>query len=163
MDRYLLLKRNVDYLMKENGVKNYAELASLSGLQQPTLHRIIRGKSKDPSIGSLESIGNALGVPFWALVEIDMIAEGITRVDTSKFFRQLKEQSSSSMLMQDDLRLRKCIELAIQSLQVFKADSLPTPEEISRCAVAIYRTALPVEKTMELEQLADSIAHASIS
>lgn len=163
MNRYELLIRNVDYLMKENGIKNYAELATRSGMQQPTLHRIIKGKSKDPSISSLEAIGNALGVPFWTLVEIDLMSEGVTRVDTARFFKQLRESSHSSVTMHDDLRLRKSIELAIQSLQVYKADSLPTPEEIARCSTAIYKAALPIEKAGDLKEFADSIAHASIS
>ena len=149
--------------MKENGVKNYAELALMSGMQQPTLHRIIKGKSKDPTVGSLEAIGNALGVPFWALIEIDLVAEGLTKVDTARFFKQLRESSNSSMAMHDDLRLRKSIELAIQSLQVYKSDSLPTPEEIARCSTAIYKAALPIERASDLKDFADSIAHASIS
>lgn len=163
MERYELLKKNVDHLMNINGIKSYAELAHLAGMQQPTLHRIIKGKSKDPTVSSLESIGNALGVPFWSLIEIDLVEAGVTKIDTNRYFRYLNDQITNSELVESDLKLRKSIELAIQSIQILKKSNSITPEEIARCSVAIYRAATPDMSQDDLKMTAKFLAHASVS
>lgn len=163
MNRNDLLIRNVKFLMHENGIRNFAELSEKSGLQQPTLHRIVKGKIKDPTISSLVALGDALGVPFWSLIEVDLIKEGVTKIDTERYFNQAMISAANNNGLYDDLRLRKSIELAVQSLQVQRTDALPSPEEIARCATAIYKASFPLTNINDIKSIAGAIAHASIS
>lgn len=48
----------IDALMRKRGIKNPSELARLAGLQQPTVHRILNGASRDPESKTIEKLAS---------------------------------------------------------------------------------------------------------
>jgi len=56
------LKDRLADLMRSRKIVSEAELARRSGVNQPTIHRILTGESKNPRTENLEKIARALGV-----------------------------------------------------------------------------------------------------
>lgn len=56
------LAANILYLMSKKGIKSVASLSRLSGIPQPTMHKIIAGEVKSPGFEKLKQIADVLGV-----------------------------------------------------------------------------------------------------
>lgn len=54
--------------MDAKGIGSVAELARISGVQQPTVHRIISGETRSPRISTLKQLADALGIPCSSLI-----------------------------------------------------------------------------------------------
>lgn len=55
------LKRNLQYLIDKHGT-NPTALAALTGVPQPTIHRILTGESKDPRSSTLQPLADHFNV-----------------------------------------------------------------------------------------------------
>ena len=130
MDTQSILLNNMKYLMDMHGIDLATELARRANLNQPTVHRILSGEVRDPRISRLQAIGEAQGIPYWALTELDCEASGISQLDSAKWMSEKLAQLASVSLGTDVLRLRAAIELAITSIQGYKGGALPTPDEM---------------------------------
>ncbi|MCX8582501.1 MULTISPECIES: S24 family peptidase [unclassified Gilliamella] len=64
--------RNLKYLMSEKGILNVTELARLTKIHQPTLHRLLAGDVKDPKYINLKQLADYFGVVVSDLVEKDL-------------------------------------------------------------------------------------------
>lgn len=65
------LTTNLLFLMAKHGIPSATELARMSGLKQPTVHRIIKGESRDPRLSNLKALADVFGIKYWKLTEID--------------------------------------------------------------------------------------------
>ncbi|KXJ55166.1 MAG: hypothetical protein AXW15_07820 [Neptuniibacter sp. Phe_28] len=65
------LTTNLLFLMAKNSIPSATELARLSGLKQPTVHRIIKGESRDPRLSNLKALADVFGIKYWKLTEVD--------------------------------------------------------------------------------------------
>lgn len=63
---------NLKYLMSEKGILNVTELARLTKIHQPTLHRLLAGEVKDPKYINLKQLADYFGVVVSDLVEKDL-------------------------------------------------------------------------------------------
>lgn len=63
---------NLKYLMGERGILNVTELARLTKIHQPTLHRLLAGEVKDPKYINLKQLADYFGVVVSDLVEKDL-------------------------------------------------------------------------------------------
>lgn len=63
---------NLKYLMVEKGISNVTELARLTKIHQPTLHRLLAGEVKDPKYVNLKQLSDFFGVKVSDLVEKDL-------------------------------------------------------------------------------------------
>lgn len=162
MNTINVLAKNLTYLMRMHGIESAAELARRANLQQPTVHRILTGAVRDPRISNLQAIGGALGVPYWALTEVDCEEEGITRLDSAAWMKEQRKRLATTNHAADVLRLRTAIELSISSIQLYKGGALPTADEIARSAATIYNSSLSLANPMNDSTL-DGIIQAAIS
>lgn len=64
--------RNLKYLMIERGILNVTELARLTKIHQPTLHRLLAGEVKDPKYINLKQLADYFGVVVSDLAEKDL-------------------------------------------------------------------------------------------
>src|SRR5690554_6833008 len=106
------LRRNIRFLMQQNGYgENATRLAEAIGMNQPTLHRIMKSESSDPKISNLRKIASYFGVTVGDLLDSDMQtlmhdepnhAKRLTLVDMAK----------------RTLRLRDALQMATYSLEV---------------------------------------------
>ena len=62
-----MLRERLKAAMSAAGIRSEGELARLSGVPQPTIHRIITGQSVDPRRSNLEKIANACGISYLEL------------------------------------------------------------------------------------------------
>lgn len=68
------LAQSIERLMQHHRIANLSELAELSGMNQPTLHRIMSGESREPRDSSLApltavfrvTLAQLKGEDFWA-------------------------------------------------------------------------------------------------
>lgn len=58
------------------GIKSEGELSRLSGVPQPTVHRIITGESREPKTPNLRKLAEACGLPGDAFTHVYMHATG---------------------------------------------------------------------------------------
>lgn len=162
MDNLNLFIKNVNYLMRIHNIDSAAELARLADLQQPTVHRILTGAVRDPRIANIQAIGRALGVPYWVLTELDCEQEEISKLDSSAWMQQQRKKLAATNHAADVLRLRKAIEVSIDSIRLYKGGALPTADEIARSAATIYNSSLSLSGTRSDETI-DAIIQAAVS
>jgi len=55
------LRRNIAYLIAKQGI-NPTALAKATGVQQPTIHRILKGESDDPRTATVQPLADYFGV-----------------------------------------------------------------------------------------------------
>lgn len=55
------LRRNLAYLIAKHGI-NPTALAKATGVQQPTIHRILKGESDDPRTATVQPLADYFGV-----------------------------------------------------------------------------------------------------
>lgn len=55
------LRRNLAYLIAKQGI-NPTALAKATGVQQPTIHRILKGESDDPRTATVQPLADYFGV-----------------------------------------------------------------------------------------------------
>ena len=65
------IQRNLLYLIAKHDT-NPTALASVTGLKQPTIHRILSGESEDPRAGTLRPLAEHFGVTVEALRTLDL-------------------------------------------------------------------------------------------
>jgi len=128
------LRRNIRFLMQQNGYgENATRLAEAIGMNQPTLHRIMKSESSDPKISNLRKIASYFGVTVGDLLDSDMQtlmhdepnpAKRLTLVDMAK----------------RTLRLRDALQMATYSLEVIDGANVKQ-EEVARVAAAIFEIA----------------------
>lgn len=69
-----LLHLNIEYLMNKAGISSVTELARLVKMQQPTLHRMLRGEVRNPKYTTLSHIATLFGISPVDLIEQDLQA-----------------------------------------------------------------------------------------
>lgn len=79
-----IIAKNVISLMKESGITTPTELARRSGLNQPTVHRILKGESLDPKLSNLKALAKALDAHYWQLTE-DYETSGVSEESKPEF------------------------------------------------------------------------------
>lgn len=67
-----VISKNVAWLMEKNSIKRSTELAKLTGVPQPTIHRMLSGLHGEPRGTTLRPIAEFFGVTLSALMETDM-------------------------------------------------------------------------------------------
>ena len=95
--------------MKAAGIRSEGELARLSGVTQPTVHRILSGESEDPRRKNLEKIADACGVSYQSLV-MDGVGETPGRynpqgADELDFIGHMDAWDSDTPLDPDEVEL----------------------------------------------------------
>jgi transcriptional regulator with XRE-family HTH domain len=66
-----LLRENLIFLQEFKEI-HPTDAAKQAGLNQPTVHRIFTGESKNPRQGNITKLASVYGVSFYALTEIDL-------------------------------------------------------------------------------------------
>ena len=66
-----LLASTILALMAKNGIKSVAKLARIAKVPQPTMHRIMAGEVKSPSLNTLSKISKALNTNLVNLMGIE--------------------------------------------------------------------------------------------
>ncbi len=66
-----LLVSTILVLMAKNGIKSVAKLARIAKVPQPTMHRIMAGEVKSPSLNTLSKISKALNTNLVNLMGLD--------------------------------------------------------------------------------------------
>lgn len=74
---------NLKLLMREKGIANVTELARITKIHQPTLHRLLAGEVKDPKYANLKQLADYFGVTVSDIVEKDM--SNMPKVDIVSF------------------------------------------------------------------------------
>lgn len=78
----MTIAKRLRYAMKHSGITTEAELHRASGINQPTIHRILSGESKSPRHTNIEALAHALGVsPYWLLLGDDLKSSQIKSVN----------------------------------------------------------------------------------
>lgn len=72
-----LLSKNVHWLMAKNKIASLSELARISGIPQPTLHRMTTGEAKEPRHSTIKPIADYFGVSLSDIIDKDMSDIGI--------------------------------------------------------------------------------------
>lgn len=67
-----IISKNVAWLMEKNSIRRSTELAKLTGVPQPTIHRLLSGTHSEPRGTTLRPIADFFGVTLSALMETDM-------------------------------------------------------------------------------------------
>ena len=67
------LRQNLIYLMSRQEI-NPSSLAKVTGLKQPTIHRVLKGDSEDPRTSTLQPIADYFGITVEFLRTVDMEA-----------------------------------------------------------------------------------------
>lgn len=65
---------NIRYLMSKKGITNVTELARVTKIHQPTLHRLLAGDVRDPRYLNLKQLANYFNVNVDELAERDLSA-----------------------------------------------------------------------------------------
>lgn len=63
---------NLKFLMNEKGINNVTELARMTKIHQPTLHRLLAGEVKDPKYLNLKQLADYFNVSVADIVERDL-------------------------------------------------------------------------------------------
>jgi len=96
--------------MAKHGIPSATELARLSGLKQPTVHRIIKGESRDPRLSNLKALADVFGLKYWKLTEVDLSLPNSGNVnETEAPYLASKAQKKLSL---DDKKLLRCAIIA---------------------------------------------------
>ena len=128
------LRRNIRFLMQQNGYgENATRLAEAIGMNQPTLHRIMKSESSDPKISNLRKIASYFGVTVGDLLDSDMQAI----VDNGPSYAK---RPTLVDMAKRTLRLRDALQMATYSLQVIDGANVKQ-EEVARVAAAIFEIA----------------------
>lgn len=64
---------NLKFLMNEKGINNVTELARMTKIHQPTLHRLLAGEVKDPKYLNLKQLADYFNVAVSDIVEKDLL------------------------------------------------------------------------------------------
>lgn len=129
------LRRNIRFLMQQNGFgENATRLAEAVGLNQPTLHRIMKSESSDPKISNLRKIASYFGVTVGDLLDADLQC-----IDENDRPAPLRRPTLTDMARRA-LRLRDALHMATNSLQVIDGADVKQ-EEVARVAAAIFEIA----------------------
>lgn len=74
---------NLKSLMHRRGVANVTELARLTKIHQPTLHRLLAGEVRDPKYANLKQLADYFGVTVSDIVETDLT--NTQKIDSLRF------------------------------------------------------------------------------
>lgn len=75
-----ILARRINDLRKERGI-SLNKLATLSGAKQSTLDNIIKGHTKNPSIGTLDRVAQGFGITVSQFLDFPEMNEMIIEED----------------------------------------------------------------------------------
>lgn len=67
-----LLGKNVEWLMRQHGIKRFTHLAKLTGVPQPTIHRFMSGLHGEPRSSTLKPIADYFGITLAQLLDTDL-------------------------------------------------------------------------------------------
>lgn len=72
MKNNLIFIENILFLMEKHGIRSERQLATLMGVNQQTINRIISGMTPDPRVSTIEEIAQFFGVEVGAMLETDL-------------------------------------------------------------------------------------------